>query len=712
MAHKRPRAAFEADLQAHQSPFVFYGTPLPPLDPDTRDDGSYVPVWKQTVTDERGRKRLHGAFTGGFSAGYFNTVGSKEGWTPSTFVSSRTNRHKDQAKPAEQRPEDYMDDEDLADAAEAEKLQTNAAFSGLGSTNDELSSRDIFTGLGKADGDTMGVKLLQRMGWRQGQGIGSKVRRKARLDETTGADAVTHLFAPDNSRIITFTRKSNHKGLGYQGEGRLESSESTPKPTRLLIEPTHHDPLAGPKSRKQKQKSAPKKSGFGVGILNDTGSDDEDPYEMGPKISYNRVIGSDKKSKKSEVVRPTAKSANPLVTGRPVFVSKFASKRVTSSTKRTCHDGRLPLTGFILATEQLSLQEAPAFAPPKIPPEWKSSRQQSTVEASQPAYQSVTDAAKASSLDPKARAALLGEAALPGKSVFDYLKPEARDRLASASGKTNLPQARGEAPPEGFRKDAATTQKDLWSLVPELPKDIAAATLAKGAGGWMPYADDEGKRARYVRFLELRARTSGRMPERKPGTTVSDWAKELQEFVHAAKVFKPITGLMASRFTSSSSTIQPSSSSNGGGDKLLHTPAPKPQDPAEEAAKLGMYGPMTRTVQQFFPTRLLCKRFNVKPPAHVQPDPSTAHGDQGASSSASRTQEPVSKASIDEIMKDAALHNPNLGLLPGDGAEISRTTPFKEAVMDVERNEALEGEKAGDAVFKAIFGSDDEDDED
>ncbi|KAF2495779.1 DUF1604-domain-containing protein [Lophium mytilinum] len=711
MAHKRPRTAFEADLQAYQSPFVFYGTPLPPLDPDTRDDGSYVPVWKQTVTDERGRKRLHGAFTGGFSAGYFNTVGSKEGWAPSTFVSSRTNRHKDQAKPAEQRPEDYMDDEDLADAAEAEKLQTNAAFSGLGSTNDELSSRDIFTGLGKADGDTMGMKLLQKMGWRQGQGIGPKVRRKARLDETAG-DAVTHLFAPDNSQIITFTRKSDHKGLGYQGEGRLETSEPTPKPTRLLIEPADHDPLAGPKSKKQKQKSAPKKSGFGVGILNDTGSDDEDPYEMGPKISYNRVIGADKKSKKSEVVRPPAKSANPLVIGRPLFVSKSTSKRASSTAKRTCHDGRLPLIGFILATEQLSLKEAPTFAPPKIPPGWKSSRQQATEDTSNSAYQSVTDAAKASSLDPKARAALLGEAALPGKSVFDYLKPEARDRLASASGKTNLPQARGEAPPEGFKKDAATTQKDLWSLVPELPKDIAAATLAKGAGGWMPYADDAGKRVRYIGFLELRAGTSDRIPERKPGTTVSDWAKELAEFVHAAKVFKPITGLMASRFTSSSSTIQPASSSNGGGETLLHTPAPKPQDPAEEAAKLGMYGPMTRTVQQFFPTRLLCKRFNVKPPSHVQPDSGTAHGDGVASSSASRTQEPVSKASIEEMMKDAALHNPDLGVVAGDGAEISRALAFNDAVVDVERNEALEGEKAGEAVFKAIFGSDDEDDED
>ena len=69
MASKRSRARYETDLQAQQSPWVVYGTALPPLDPEVRDDGSYVPIWKQEVTDERGRKRLHGAFTGGFSAG-------------------------------------------------------------------------------------------------------------------------------------------------------------------------------------------------------------------------------------------------------------------------------------------------------------------------------------------------------------------------------------------------------------------------------------------------------------------------------------------------------------------------------------------------------------------------------------------------------------------------------------------------------------------
>lgn len=69
MASKRSRTAYEEDANKRDTQFVLYGTPLPVLDEHTRDDGSYVPIWKQEVTDDRGRKRLHGAFTGGFSAG-------------------------------------------------------------------------------------------------------------------------------------------------------------------------------------------------------------------------------------------------------------------------------------------------------------------------------------------------------------------------------------------------------------------------------------------------------------------------------------------------------------------------------------------------------------------------------------------------------------------------------------------------------------------
>jgi hypothetical protein len=60
------------------------------------------------AVDSEGRKRFHGAFTGGFSAGYFNTVGSAEGFKPQTFVSSRQNRAPKRAYVAL----DYMDSED------------------------------------------------------------------------------------------------------------------------------------------------------------------------------------------------------------------------------------------------------------------------------------------------------------------------------------------------------------------------------------------------------------------------------------------------------------------------------------------------------------------------------------------------------------------------------------------------------------------------
>jgi len=192
MSYKRSRDNFESD-QLPQ--FALFGTPLPPLDSDTRDDGSYVPVWKQDARDEQGRKRFHGAFTGGYSAGYFNTVGSKEGWAPSTFTSSRTNRRKD-AQVA--RPEDFMDDEDRAAAEEAQKLQTQGEFAGLGSTTHDQMRHGLMSDLFRPAGETIGVKLLQKMGWRQGQGVGPKVRRKARtedaLDSTPGHG--THLFAP------------------------------------------------------------------------------------------------------------------------------------------------------------------------------------------------------------------------------------------------------------------------------------------------------------------------------------------------------------------------------------------------------------------------------------------------------------------------------------------------------------------------------------
>ncbi|KAI0155166.1 DUF1604-domain-containing protein [Xylariaceae sp. FL1272] len=724
MSYKRTRAQFEADLQAQQSPYVLFGTPLPPLDPEVRDDGSYVPAWKQEVRDEQGRKRLHGAFTGGWSAGYFNTVGSKEGWTPSTFVSSRTNRHKAEEKTSQQRIEDFMDDEDLADAAEAEKLQTASDYAGLGSTEDDGVRRSGLSDLFKTQGETMGVKLLRRMGWKDGQGIGPKVRRHARLE--TGAKpgvaqehGETHLFAPDNVIMIAFTRKTDRKGLGFEGEPRLRSLSKREAGESSDDDDTTHTPLRQPGALKKEKKNKFAKGGIGMGILNDTGSDDEDPFEIGPKISYNRVIGGDKKKKKSTT---TSSTASPSVGIIPVFKSRKNNILARASRLlKKCHDGRLPLDGFVFGTEPdsltTSINTSGKYPPPQIPPGWVSAKTKSATSASTP-YQSTADAAKSSTLDPKSRAALLGEAQLPGKSIFDFLSPEARDRLATATGKANLPQALGEIPAE-YALTEAERQRELLNSLPQLDKPTAIAALSRTTGP-APYLDDDAKRKRYRSFLEHAAGFTTTLPSKPIGMKTQDWTRELHEFVSCARIFKPMTGLMASRFTTASSA-KPAD--------VRAVEAEKPKDPAEEAAKLGMYGSMTRSTKDFYPTRLLCKRFNVPPPKLVQPEgeeDGDREGNRGGNFSRSMGMGMGAGAglyteaavTLDELMRQAqgaAAAEDGCGKTEVEQRPKGLLTegPAKEDMSDVVKpdvNDALEGKRAQDNVLKAIFGdSSDED---
>ena len=113
--------------------------------------------------------RFHGAFTGGFSAGYFNTVGTKEGWKPS------------QIKKRDQRLEDFMDDEDHANWGGPTRLREEYGSKTLAPT--EPSTDDDITSATKNDSrtpflpvksileishQTVGPRLLRRLGWREG----------------------------------------------------------------------------------------------------------------------------------------------------------------------------------------------------------------------------------------------------------------------------------------------------------------------------------------------------------------------------------------------------------------------------------------------------------------------------------------------------------------------------------------------------------------
>lgn len=144
----------------------------------------------QVAVDSKGRRRFHGAFTGGFSAGYYNTVGTKEGWTPSTFMSSRSNRVANES--STQKPEDFMDEEDLGEHGIAPRMfMTKESFTPAEKEIAERKraiNRAIDDGILKSavpgglpmDGlitpsqVSIGVRLLRKMGWKEGQGVGAK----------------------------------------------------------------------------------------------------------------------------------------------------------------------------------------------------------------------------------------------------------------------------------------------------------------------------------------------------------------------------------------------------------------------------------------------------------------------------------------------------------------------------------------------------------
>ncbi|KAK3060465.1 hypothetical protein LTR53_020102, partial [Teratosphaeriaceae sp. CCFEE 6253] len=90
---------------------------------------------------------------------------------------------------------------------------------------------------------------------------------------------------------------------------------------------------------------------------------------MGPQISYNRIIGGDKKKKKGGLV---ASNATPSLT-KPTLTSKRLTQSTTRSAGfRKCNDGRLPLDGFVLSLAPLTLTEDIPHAPPAIPQGWQS----------------------------------------------------------------------------------------------------------------------------------------------------------------------------------------------------------------------------------------------------------------------------------------------------------------------------------------------------
>ncbi|CAI5517910.1 unnamed protein product, partial [Closterium sp. Naga37s-1] len=168
-----------------------------------------VPPWQQEARDDEGRRRFHGAFTGGFSAGYFNSVGSKEGWQPASFRSSRSQR----AEVQPQRVEALMDADERHDAQRG-AVAAQSAFDTFGFTAAERARQlapaadrrpSVIPGGAVAEllapaADSIGKALLRRMGWREGRGLGPDEVAASRKVQREGRRAMLALAAGGRGR--------------------------------------------------------------------------------------------------------------------------------------------------------------------------------------------------------------------------------------------------------------------------------------------------------------------------------------------------------------------------------------------------------------------------------------------------------------------------------------------------------------------------------
>ena len=125
-------------------------------------------------------------------------------------------------------------------------------------------------------------------------------------------------------------------------------------------------------------------------------------------------------------------------------------------------------------------------------------------------------------------------------------------------------------------------------------------------------------------------------------SSVTEWERqrEKDEFSRASVLYRPLNSLFADRFTPATNTNDPQNISSGLKKSTLKDHGEKTTSDLEsnsgdgaaskkkqltideedemssdmKAAKMGMYGKLTRTIHEWHPDKLLCKRFNIPDP--------------------------------------------------------------------------------------------------
>ncbi|XP_039554135.1 G patch domain-containing protein 1 isoform X2 [Passer montanus] len=621
---------------SEEEDLVSYGSALQPLQEGERIKKP-VPLQEQTVKDAKGRyQRFHGAFTGGFSAGYFNTVGTKEGWTPSAFVSSRQKR----AGRTVLGPEDFMDEEDLSEFGIAPKdITTTDDFASKAKDRIKEKARQIAGVVAPIPGTTafddligpskitVGVELLRKMGWKEGQGIGPRVKRKPRRqkpdptvkiygcalppglsegseDEEDEYQPENVTFAPKDVMPVDLTPKENVHGLGYKG---LDPSQalfgaSGREHLNLFTDSSEETSnLIGDLRHSKGRKLGITGQAFGVGALEE---EDDDIYATDTLSKYDTVL----------------KDEEP---GDGLY--GWTAPKQYKSKKRPERDfkyiGKV-LAGFSLASKP----SAPVkiYPPPSLPRNYRpvhyfrpvltagneSCHLQKALEESTGKLENEPTQQSRHTLNAAQRREQLGEVELkgPAPSVLEYLSEKDRERLKQvkqASEQQMKAKPVSQQPPSSRLQLASPEDAaHKWQML--LGGQLANA----GSSDFKPFAKNPEKQKRYENFVKsLKQGEKGERLERFFDQSMTEWerGREQEEFFRAAMFYRSSSSSLASRFTRAKYE-----------DDVDKVEVPRDQendiDDKETAVKMKMFGKLTRDNFEWHPDKLLCKRFNVRDP--------------------------------------------------------------------------------------------------
>ncbi|NXS02963.1 GPTC1 protein, partial [Oxylabes madagascariensis] len=627
-------AAVESS-DSEEEDLVSYGSALQPLQEGERIKKP-VPLQEQTVKDAKGRyQRFHGAFTGGFSAGYFNTVGTKEGWTPSAFVSSRQKR----ADRTVLGPEDFMDEEDLSEFGIAPKdITTTDDFASKAKDRIKEKARQIAGVVAPIPGTTafddligpskitIGVELLRKMGWKEGQGIGPRVKRKpcrqkpdpavkiygcalppglseGSEDEEDEYQPENVTFAPKDVMPVDLTPKENVHGLGYKGLDPSQALFGVSAREHLNLftggsEETSN--LIGDLRHSRGRKLGITGQAFGVGALEE---EDDDIYATDTLSKYDTVL---KDEEPGDGLYGWTAPKQYKSKKRPEREFKYIGK---------------VLAGFSLASK--SSAPIKIYPPPSLPRNYRpvhyfrpvivagneNRHLQKALEESTGKLERDPTHQSRHALNAAQRREQLGETELkgPAPSILEYLSEKDRERLKevkqASEQQTKAKIVSQQSSNSRFQSASPEDATHKWQM------QLGGQLVNAGSSDFKPFAKNPEKQKRYENFVKSLKQGEKDALERFLDPNMTEWerGREHEEFFRAAIFYRSSNSTLSSRFTRAKYE-----------DDVDKVEVPRDQendiDDKETAVKMKMFGKLTRDKFEWHPDKLLCKRFNVRDP--------------------------------------------------------------------------------------------------